>query len=332
MPQLISLHRERVDGAANPDAETLDTLRPGETALETVAAATPAAAKLSEPSIGRSALGRSLVPALALHIGVLGLLAWRMTTIEPAIAHVEPTISLVALPPAETSAAAAATMAEMQPVMPVAVALAETAVPPTISSAPPQDASPSVTPEPTPEPTPTPEPMAALVPPGLDIEAAPIVSRPRHERVPHEQAHRVTTIKTSLHPVIQLAVPANPISATPTGTPIAAGINVGSAPPRPITRDGVAEASFEQRIRDAVQDAVRYPAAARMMGITGRARLELVYRAGAVSTVTLAQSAGGAMLDNAAVVAAHAARYPAAPAEIGDRTLRFLIWVEFGAS
>jgi len=89
------------------------------------------------------------------------------------------------------------------------------------------------------------------------------------------------------------------------------------------------EASLEARIRDAVQAAVHYPAAARMMGITGRARLLLDYYSGVVASPVLAQSSGTAMLDDAALAAARAAHYPPAPVEIEGRLLHLLVWVEF---
>lgn len=89
------------------------------------------------------------------------------------------------------------------------------------------------------------------------------------------------------------------------------------------------EASLEARIRDAIQAAVHYPATARMMGLTGRARVQLDYRAGAVINPSLAQSAGMAVLDDAAMAAARTAHYPPAPPEVGQRLLRLLVWVEF---
>jgi len=89
------------------------------------------------------------------------------------------------------------------------------------------------------------------------------------------------------------------------------------------------EASLEARIRDAVQAAVHYPAAARMMGVTGRARVLLDYHGGSVTRPVLTQSSGAAMLDEAALEAARAAHYPPAPAEIEGRLLRLLVWVKF---
>lgn len=89
------------------------------------------------------------------------------------------------------------------------------------------------------------------------------------------------------------------------------------------------EAVLEARVRDAVQAAVHYPAAARMMGLTGRARVRLDYQNGVVDDPSLAQSSGAPMLDRAAISAAQAANYPPAPPDLAGRLLRFLVWVEF---
>lgn len=97
------------------------------------------------------------------------------------------------------------------------------------------------------------------------------------------------------------------------------------------TSGGIAdpEASLEGEIRDAVQAAVHYPAAARMMGLTGRVRVQLNYRNGSVDAPLLAQSSGMNMLDQAALSAAQGAHYPATPPDLAGRLMRFLIWVEF---
>ena len=90
-----------------------------------------------------------------------------------------------------------------------------------------------------------------------------------------------------------------------------------------------AESSLEARIREAVQAAVQYPAAARMMNLRGRARVRLDYQDGNVGGVGLAQSAGNGLLDSAAIRAVQEARYPKPPSEIAGRLLRLLVWVDF---
>ena len=88
-------------------------------------------------------------------------------------------------------------------------------------------------------------------------------------------------------------------------------------------------ATLEGRVRDAVQAAVHYPAAARMMGLAGRARLRLNYRDGGVDSPSVAQSSGTPMLDQAALKAAQGAHYPATPPELVGHLLPLLVWVEF---
>lgn len=124
-------------------------------------------------------------------------------------------------------------------------------------------------------------------------------------------------------------------SAVSRSTPAQQDTSASAAPPT-ATPTGVGtpasadqEASLEARIHDAVQAAVHYPAAARMMGVTGRARVRFDYRSGAVANPTLAQSSGTPMLDKAALAAARSAHYPQAPAPIEGRLLRLLVWVEF---
>jgi protein TonB len=90
-----------------------------------------------------------------------------------------------------------------------------------------------------------------------------------------------------------------------------------------------AEARLEARIRDAVQAAVQYPPAARMMGLTGRARILLNYDGGNVEGPALAQSSGTPMLDTAALTAAREAHYPKPPPDMAGQRLRLLVWVEF---
>ncbi len=93
-------------------------------------------------------------------------------------------------------------------------------------------------------------------------------------------------------------------------------------------RLSAATATLQQRIHTAIQAALRYPAAAAAMQLTGRAQVQLDYQSGAVRNIQLKQSAGNPLLDRAALSAVRDARYPAAPAEIGDRSFLLLVWVE----
>lgn len=238
--------------------------------------------------------------ALCLHAAVLVLLVtWQPPDAPPEKLH-ETTVEIMTLPPAPVT---------------------ESVVPaPADRPAPPEPVSSSavaeaVVPRPTPDQPPDPTP---IVPPLVAPMRAP----------PHP-----TPIKPRLRPAADPAPsrPAPPAvepmagaSAAPSALPPARAPSVDRAP-----ADGAAEAAFAARMRQAVQDALRYPAAARMMGVTGRTRLELDYRAGSLTGVSLVQSAGTPLLDDAAVAAARSAHYPAPPPDFADRKMRFLIWVSF---
>lgn len=97
-------------------------------------------------------------------------------------------------------------------------------------------------------------------------------------------------------------------------------------------RSSGATAKLQGRIRAAIQAALRYPAAAAAMQLTGRAQVQLDYQSGAVRNIELKRSAGNPLLDRAALAAVRDAHYPVAPPEISDRALSLLVWVELQMS
>jgi protein TonB len=114
---------------------------------------------------------------------------------------------------------------------------------------------------------------------------------------------------------------------------------VSIAPEAMIGRPGVqsgtarseqrAEDTLRGRIREAVQAAVRCPAAARMMGLSGKAGVAFDYRDGAlIGGVQLSRSTGVPMLDAAALAAVRDAHYPNPPPEVASHVLRLLVWIE----
>jgi protein TonB len=103
------------------------------------------------------------------------------------------------------------------------------------------------------------------------------------------------------------------------------------APPkieRPAPAPDIA-ATFRDAVREAVQAAVRYPYAARIACISGRAQVSFTYLDRTVSRPEVAVSSGYAMLDNAAKQAVETASYPPPPPELAGRTLQFQVWVRF---
>jgi TonB family protein len=91
-------------------------------------------------------------------------------------------------------------------------------------------------------------------------------------------------------------------------------------------------AALAARIHQAVQAAAIYPALARITHREGRAELRFDYAGGLVRAVSLVQSSQSSLLDDAALAAVHRAALPPAPAEIGNRTLTLMVWVDFSLS
>jgi protein TonB len=86
---------------------------------------------------------------------------------------------------------------------------------------------------------------------------------------------------------------------------------------------------LEARIRQAVQDAAIYPAAARIMRLQGRTQVRFDYADGTAATLGVATSSSSPILDRAALAAVRNAALPHAPAPIGTRKLPVLVWVDF---
>jgi protein TonB len=108
-------------------------------------------------------------------------------------------------------------------------------------------------------------------------------------------------------------------------TPVAAP----SAPSAGRQLDHPINPVLTSRIRAAVQQAVRCPAAARMMGKSGKAGLAFDYRDGAlVSGAQIARSSDTPVLDTAALTAVRQAHYPQPPPDASNQLFHLLIWIE----
>ena len=93
--------------------------------------------------------------------------------------------------------------------------------------------------------------------------------------------------------------------------------------------DHAAMDSFEGRLRAAVQAALRYPAAARMMSVTGQAQVGFRWCDGVPSALQVVSSAGMAALDDAAIAAVRTAAYPEPPENLEHHTLNLVVKVNF---
>ncbi len=237
----------------------------------------------------------------------------------PVPADSEPLVPPTPVIVADPSSAEPAAVAEVSPTE--TSASVDDAAPPAAKPSSPPSSDATVGPLPDTV-APSPQPAVAVVAEPQQAERPAVQRTPPRVRLPSRPVARAAP-RAHAEPGEQaIPAPASPVtSALPA---------VAATPARPApAHNADQEAAFEARIREAVQAAVRYPVAARMMGLTGRARVELAYRTGVVTNVALAQSAGSPMLDEAAMTAARTAHYPPAPPDMGEHLLRFLIWVEF---
>jgi protein TonB len=226
-------------------------------------------------------------------------------SVQPPAAEPAPVVAMADLPPAT------------EPVPTVAP-------PVQVSVAPPAEAAPVADmPDPTPLPVippAVPEPMRAeKAPPPIAIHMVLPPARKPPER-----------------PAVRVEKPAAPAvadassSAAMTPAPAAAMASSRQVPP-PAAPTADQQSELEARIRAAVQAAVHYPPAARMMGLVGRARVLLTYRDGTAGGPAVVQTSGAQVLDEAALAAVRSAHYPPPPASIVGHAMRFLVWVEFRA-
>lgn len=165
---------------------------------------------------------------------------------------------------------------------------------------------------PPPPPVPQPEPPPPQPVPQPSPKPPPPKPAPRRKRPPPKIVKPVEAPNPETASVQYPAAPAPSVPA-----------------PRAPSADAMA--SFDSKVRAAVEAAVRFPYAAEMMRQYGRARVEFDYRDGAVSSIRLVQSSGFALLDPAALAAVRDARYPPPPPELRGRALHYVVWVRFRA-
>ena len=164
---------------------------------------------------------------------------------------------------------------------------------------------------------------AALDPlPPLHVPASPMgFLRPISPRTLHRGQSRGAPSPVQ-HPSRQ---------APPSGAPpaIARAATAPGATADPVHDTLRAMASWEARIRQAVQDAAIYPASARLLHRDGSAQVRFDYDRGAVENASIAQSSHVGVLDGAALSAVTRAVIPGPPPELGPARHTMLVWVQF---
>jgi len=159
--------------------------------------------------------------------------------------------------------------------------------------------------------------LAALPPLTLPPRQAVVTARARRQVPRAQQAQMPAT--PGLRGLTSQAL--SPPSAPPSA-PV--------SPPAPDSADMLrAMANWETRIRQAVQNAALYPAAARLLRRDGRAQVRFDYDRGKVESASIAQTSHFSALDTAALAAVTRAVIPDPPAELGPQRRTMLVWVQF---
>lgn len=158
----------------------------------------------------------------------------------------------------------------------------------------------------------------------VSILAAP-APKPEPRPEPHEQ---IPLLKEQVRPIVIVPDIKLLVETAPAEPPHPV---VDTAPPPPAAATPDTVASFEARVRAAVQTAVEshYPPAARMLHQQGQTEVSFDYQDADVSAARVEQSSGFALLDGAAVATVRDARYPAAPPALQHHQLKFIVWVKF---
>ncbi|MGY8668847.1 TonB family protein [Bradyrhizobium sp. UFLA05-109] len=173
-----------------------------------------------------------------------------------------------------------------------------------------------------------PPPMVAETPPVPEetppVPEDPQVTPPPAEVAPPEPAPPPPKAEA---PVVRPkpAKPPQQVQRKPAARPAQQQATASAAP------SAGAMSSFQGQMRRAVESALVYPASARASGQHGRARVTFAFLDGHVSGVSLAQSSGSSLLDQAALATVRSAHYPLPPPELSHQTLHLSVYVEFKA-
>lgn len=254
--------------------------------------------------------------ALLLEVGIIAGLVW-LTQDTKAEVKQRPPVKIVVEAPKQ----APKTVAPPKPKPP-------TPKPPTSKPPAPKPSQPKPKRVEPPKPaTPKPPPPKSLTKPKPAPKPRPQPHhRPKPTPKPKPVRHRV--VHQKIKPVPQPPLPRPPVVPPKPITP-----PVDTAPPTPIAPPAPdlasIKADFERKMRSAIQSAVRYPAAAKMMRLSGRVLVGFDYQDGTISNVHVLTSSQSTLLDRAALVTVRQAAYPSVPAVLKGKRLSFDIWVGF---
>ncbi|MDE1951557.1 MAG: TonB family protein [Betaproteobacteria bacterium] len=181
-------------------------------------------------------------------------------------------------------------------------------------------------------PKPAPQTLAPPVPKPPEPKPVP-KAMPKPRPVVHKALPRPRP-----QPEVQPAPPSPKVQAPPAPAPdtqpaMPVAAPTPPAPPQPpvppAPEIASIQASFEAALRSAIQAAVRYPQAARLMRLSGKTLVGFDFRDGVVSHLRVVTSSGAGPLDHAALDAVRNAPYPVTPRVLQGKTMAFTIGVRF---
>jgi protein TonB len=132
------------------------------------------------------------------------------------------------------------------------------------------------------------------------------------------------------HPSVRQQHRATLAANTPAPQQLSPALPPAAPPPAAMTPDALN--TLTARIHQAVQAALVYPPAARMMRLAGRTQIRFEYEDGAARAVLIARSSRSDLLDDAALAAVRRAAMPPVPQALRGCDLNLLVWVDFGIS
>jgi len=168
---------------------------------------------------------------------------------------------------------------------------------------PPTPPPPKPTP-PAPKPTPKPVPKPAPKP----------VPKPTPKPAPKPAPVRETLPPSPLPSPVQ-APPPEPVPETP--------------PPPPAPVNPAVKADYLAQVKGAIQAAVHFPEAARMLGEQGRVLVHFNLRNGVISDLRIVRKGSLDAFDTAALAAVRNARLPTTPKELENKSYSLDVEVEF---
>jgi protein TonB len=188
-------------------------------------------------------------------------------------------------------------------------------------------------------PKPAPKTVAPPIPrPPVPKPLPKVISKPKPE--PRPVVHKALP-RPLPKPEVQppptsprVQIPPTPVPDTKPAMPVAAPTQPASPqPPAPPAPDAASiKADFEAALRSAIQAAVRYPEAAKLMRLTGQTLVDFTFTRGRATVITISRSSGNSGLDQAAIRAVKNAQYPPTPQALGNAVMHFQIWVRFNFS